>query len=177
MHVYVQMPACVYPSATGYQPKSKSFNAAINSQAIVTSHKSKLVTGVLITIQEYECKYVSSRAAPTAKQEAFLCLSLPSSAGLGFGLLAVIWTNCFQLLMMPLQSSSYINGRLLSFVLLWERLNQMGKEKGSDREREKEKQRRQRVRRYLCLTDEYRGRKKIIVDRNHEKYQSSKRRE
>lgn len=49
----------------------------------------------------------------------------------------------------------------------------MGKEKGSDNKREKEKQRRRRVRRYLCLTDEHRGRLKIIVDRKAEKYQSS----
>ncbi len=66
--------------------------------------------------------------------------------------------------MMPLQSGSYINGRLLSFVLLGNRLNQMGREKGSDTKREKEKQRRQRVRRYLRLTDEKRGRNKITVD-------------
>lgn len=32
-------------------------------------------------------------------------------------------------------------------------------------QREKEKQRRRRVRRYLCLADEHRGRKKIIVDK------------
>lgn len=44
----------------------------------------------------------------------------------------------------------------------------MGKEKGSDTGREKEKQRRRWVRRYLCLTDEHRGRKKITVDREAE---------
>lgn len=48
VHVYVQMPACVCSSATGYQPKSKSLNASFNSQAVVTSHKSRLVTDVLI---------------------------------------------------------------------------------------------------------------------------------
>lgn len=75
--------------------------------------------------------------------------------------------------MMPLECGLNINIRLLRFVLLWEGLNQMGKEKGSDTGREKEKQRRRWVRRYLCLTDEHRGRKKIIVDREAEKYQSS----
>lgn len=35
-HVYVQMPACLYPNATVYQPKSQSLNTAINSQALVT---------------------------------------------------------------------------------------------------------------------------------------------
>lgn len=50
----------------------------------------------------------------------------------------------------------------------------MGKEKGSDTKGEKEEQRRQRVRRYLCLTDQNRGRKIITVDRKPKIYQSSK---
>lgn len=40
--------------------------------------------------------------------------------------------------MMPLQSGSNINARLRCSVLPWERLNQMGKEKGSDTERKGE---------------------------------------
>lgn len=50
----------------------------------------------------------------------------------------------------------------------------MGKEKGSDTKGEKEKQRRQRVRRYLCLTDQNRGRKIIIVGGQPRIYQSLK---
>lgn len=53
----------------------------------------------------------------------------------------------------------------------------MGKEKGSDTKGEKEEQRRQRVRRYLCLTDQNRGRKIITVDGKPKIYQSSKKRE
>jgi len=51
-----------------------------------------------------------------------------------------------------------------------------GKRKGVT-QRGKEKQRRRRVWRYLCLTDEHRERKKIIVKRMVEEYQSSKKRE
>lgn len=50
----------------------------------------------------------------------------------------------------------------------------MGREKGSDTKGEKEKQRRQRVRRYLCLTDQNRGRKIIIVGGKPKIYQSLK---
>lgn len=108
---------------------------------------------------------------PTAKHEAVLCLSLASSAGWGFGPMfeAIIWTNCRQFRMMPLQSGSNINGRLCSSVLLWERLNQMGEEKGSDTERKGEAEE------AIFMLNRWTQRKKIIVDREAEKYQSSKR--
>lgn len=40
-----------------------------------------------------------------------------------------------------------------------------GGERKGVTQRGKEKQRRRRVRRYICLADEHRGRKKIIVDK------------
>lgn len=56
-----------------------------------------------------------------------------------------------------------MNTRLLGFVLVLERLNQM--EQIREREGHREKQRGRSMRQYLCLTDERRGRTKIIVDR------------
>lgn len=75
---------------------------------------------------------------------------------------------------MPLQSGSNINTRLLSSVMPLEEIKPDGERERERHREEKEKQRRRRVRRYLCLTDEHRGRKKIIVDRKAEKNQCSK---
>lgn len=77
--------------------------------------------------------------------------------------------------MMPLQSGSNINVRPAPHCSAsGEMKTDGGEEKGSDtageREREKEKQRR----RYLCLTDEHRGRMEITVDGKAEKYQGKR---
>lgn len=58
-----------------------------------------------------------------------------------------------------------MNTRLLGFVLLWERLNQMEQIREREGQREKGETGGRSMRQYLCLTDECRGRTKIIVDR------------
>lgn len=80
---------------------------------------------------------------------------------------------CAVLRWCHLQSGSNMNSRLLSCALPWKRLHQMGREKSEWGHRER-RRRKRRVRQYLCLTDEHRGRKKIIVERKAEKNQCSK---
>lgn len=73
--------------------------------------------------------------------------------------------------MVPPKSDSSINIRLPSLCSALGEMKPDGAKRKGETQGEKEKQRKRRVRRYLCLTDEPRVRKKIIVDREAQKYQ------
>lgn len=87
-------------------------------------------------------------------------------------------TNCFQFYVItPQQNGSSVIVRLLSSLLSYESLNQMGRRREGGRKKEREGETEAtRVRWYLCWTDEHRGRKKITVERKAKTYQCSQKR-
>lgn len=77
----------------------------------------------------------------------------------------------------PQQNGSSVIVKLLSSLLSYESLNQMGRRREGGRKKEREGETEAtRVRWYLCWTDEHRGRKKITVERKAKTYQCSQKR-